>query len=417
MNKQKVRQLLDAVKGIALKDYFDDSDGKALLIALQELIASLEQSDELVTAEQLAEAVKTFFSERLKEGEELPAAVEDCIRKAVRDMAGSGIVAKTPDYLASAQAVKDFRNSIVKARNSEDFRVNWQKHLTANAISGIAYPTAISTGIESNWRKPEGLIARMTKVASKPFKLMYTVVDNADVAVLAKGHQKGAVKTEQEFPVLTKAIDIQMVYKWLPVDRLDLIAMEDDAAFVDWVVTELSDRLAYTIERQILVGDVQTGNEAINSLESIGAKTASDAWTTVSTFDISSPVVPQVYPVVFSTEGRNRWLYIARDVLPHLLVKDYGQGDSSLIMTLEEMRETWGVERIIPYDFPRAGATLASGEIVAVCLSPEDYYRVGGEPFGEQWSIYERNQEAFMAEVAIGGAIGKMKSTSVVKVA
>lgn len=415
MNKEKVRQLLDAVKGIALKDYFDDGDGKALLVALQELIASLEQSEQMVTAEQLAEAVKSFFAERLKEGEELPAPVEDCIRKAVRDMAGSGVV-KTPNYLASSQAIKDFRNSIVKARSSEQFLSNWKGHLVANAVTGIAYPTAISTGIESNWRKPEGLIARMTKVASKPFKLMYTAVDNANGAVLAKGHQKGATKTEQEFAVLTKNIDIQMVYKWLPIDRLDLIAMEDDAAFVDWVVNELSDRLAYTIERQILVGGVQAGADAITSLESIGAKTTTDAWTTLSTTSMSDPLVPALYTSVFNTEGRAKWLYVARDILPWLLIKDYGSGGSSLVMTLEEMRETWGVERIIPYDFPRAGATPASGEILSICLSPEDYYRVGGEPFGEQWSIYEKNQEAFMAEVAIGGAIGKMKSTSVVKV-
>lgn len=407
--------MLNAVKGIALKDYFDDGDSKQLLLALQELIASLEQSDELVTAEQLAEAVKAFFAERLKEGEGLPAPVEDCIRKAVRDMAGSGMPAKTPDYLSSAQAVKDFRASIVKARNSEEFRANWLRHLTANAISGLTYPTTVSTGIATNWRKPEGLIARMTKVGSKPFKLMYTVSDSENPEVLAKGHVKGRTKTEQDFTATAKSIDLQMVYKWLPVDRLDLIAMEDDAAFVDWVVNELSDRLAYTIERQILVGNVQTGTDAITSLESVGAKTATDLWTTVVTASTSSPLVPQLYSSVFATEGRNKWLYVARDILPSLLVKDYGQGSSSLVMTLEDMRETWGVERVIPYDFPRAGASPATGEILAVCISPEDYYRIGGEPFGEQWSIYEKNQEAFMAEVAIGGAVGKMKSTSVVK--
>lgn len=201
-----------------------------------------------------------------------------------------------------------------------------------------------------------------------------------------------------------------MVYKWLPIDRLDLISMEDDAAFIDWVVKELSDRLAYTIEREIIVGGVQAGSDAITSLESIGAKQVSDAWTRV--IPASNGAV-DIYNAVFNTEGRNRWLYIARDSIMAILTDDRGQS-SNTFYTLEQVREMYGVERIIPYDFPRAGATPATGEIIAVVISPEDYYRVGGEPFGEQWSIYEKNQEAFMAEIAIGGAIGKMNSTAVV---
>lgn len=416
MDKKKVKNLLDAVQRIGIKNYFDEDDRQNLLVPLQELIASLEQSEDLVSAEQLADAIKAFFADRSKDGE-LPEEVQNTIRKAVRDMQMPNLGAKSQGYLDTIQAVRDFRNSIVTARNSEQFLSNWKGHLTKNGITGIAYPTQVGVAIANNWRESDGLFARMTKVGSKAFKLPYTLADNADPDVLAKGHVKGELKTQQSFEVAYKALDLQMIYKWIPIDRLDLVAMEDDAAFIDWIVRELSDRLAYTIERQVIVGGVQTGTDAITSLESIGAKTTSDAWTKVTSVDPSSdPFALSIYSAVFNTEGRNRWLYIARDLTTPLLVdgKDnLGNG----FYTIEQIKQMYGIEKIIPYDFPRAGATPVTGEIAAVVISPEDYYRVGGEPFGEQWSIYEKNQEGFMAEIAMGGGVGKMNSSAVVLIA
>lgn len=412
MKNNQLKSLANALKRIAMKDYFDDQDGKELLVALQELIASLEQSEELVTAEQLAEAVKAFFADRLKDGQELPEEIQNTIRKAVRDytmpVRAHGL------YLDSKEAVHDFRNAIIKSRNAEEFASNWKAHLTRNAITGVAYPTEVSKGIAAAWDRESGLLGRMTKVASKGFKLMYTTEGNASANVVAHGHEtKGTAKVEQEFTVLTKDLTLEMVYKWIPVDRIDLASLEDDAAFIDWIVTELSDRLAYTIERTVIAGDPNsTTGQRITSLESIGAKTTSDIWTTVIS---GTPSAQLAYSAVVATEGRNRWLYVAKDALATILNIDYGAGSpSSLFLTLEQLKEQWGVEKVIPFDFPRASpGTIGSGEIVAVALSPEDYYRIGGEPFGEQWSIYEKNQEAFMAEVAIGGGVGKAHASAV----
>lgn len=411
---ESTKALLNAFKKIALKDYFDEQDGKELLVALQEMIASFEQSEELVTTEQLKDAIDAFFVEKLKEGAEVPEPVANAIRKAVRDIQPS---VRTSSYLDTKDAVKDFRDSIIKSRNAEEFRANWSAHLTRNAISGIAYPTEVSKGIATAWSQSTGLFSRLTKVASKGFKLMYTTA--TDENTVAHGHvTKGSAKAEQAFTVLTKDLSLEMVYKWIPVDRIDLASLEDDAAFVNWIVTELSDRLQETIERVIISGDPNTtAGRLITSLESIGAKAASDFWTTYIQ-GTTGTISRSIYEGVLATEGRNKWVYVAKDALGELLNISYEtvSGSSNLYLTLNQLEQQWGVERIIPYDFPRANAgTITSGEIIATVLSPEDYYRIGGEPFGEQWSIYEKNQEAFMAEIAIGGGVGKAKASAVVK--
>lgn len=405
-------KLANALKAIAYKDYFDEQDGKELLVALQELIASLETSEELVTAEQLEEAVRGFFADRLKEGKEVPEVIDNAIRKAVRDIAGDAKVKPSAGYLSSPEAVKDFKASILGSHNGTDFQTAWRGHLTHNGITGLAFPTEVSKGIANSWELANGLFSRMTKVGERGFKLMYTTEDNASTR--ARGHVKGTEKTQQSFSVQTKDLVLQMIYKWIPIDRIDLAAMADDGAFIDWVVRELSERLEATIERHIISG-YPAGETTITSLESIGAKTTTDFWTTIVPTQLN-PI--EIYTAVALTEGRDKWLYVDKNFLPYLTVADYGNGGGSVFRPLPRVAEEWGLERIIPYDFGLTpGAQPSAGATVAVCLSPESYYRVGGEPFGEHWSIYEKNQEAFMAEIAIGGGLGRPHSSAVCKVA
>lgn len=425
MDKVKFKNVLNALKGFCFKDYFDEQDGKDLLVALQDLIASLEQSEELVTAEQLSEAISAFFAEKLKKDEPLPEQLENSIRQAVRNAMGGGKPVK-PGYLDTAAARRDLFNVIRNSRDGKAFREQWQGKLVENGISGLVYPTEVSKAIETSWRNENGLFGRMTKVASEGFKLMYAAETDLNNSTHAHGHTKGAEKTQQAITAQAKELALQMVYKWIPVDRFDLASMKDDDAFLQWIVSELTARLMYSVERHIISGPLTTTSGlAITSLESIGAKTAADFWTTVVTTANGAPTVEELYSAVWQTEGAAKWLYIDRRLLPSVLRVDYGDTKpTSMFITLEQLGQQWGVERVIPYDFAWTGdtaqtgyasATPGSGDTLAVCLSPADYYRIGGEPFGEQWTIYDHNQEAFMAEVAIGGGVGKWHASSVVK--
>ena len=49
---------------------------------------------------------------------------------------------------------------------------------------------------------------------------------------------------------------------------------------------------------------------------------------------------------------------------------------------------------------------------VGVMITPDLYYRIGGDVFGDTWSIYEKNQVGYMSEVAAGGAIAGLGSTA-----
>ena len=63
-----------------------------------------------------------------------------------------------------------------------------------------------------------------------------------------------------------------------------------------------------------------------------------------------------------------------------------------------------------------AGSLTKVGDAgtAAVFITPDLYYRIGGDLFGDTWTIFEKNQQGYMAEVATGGGIAGLESTAVI---
>lgn len=393
-------------------------DGRTLVEAISTVIAEAENADDEITADDL----KTRIEEAMKSVEPVdPEKVaeqvvesENLKRTVRRIMAENKMNTSAPSaWIRGKEAVRAFAKTIHNAKDGESFKEAWSGVLRSNGITGMAYPEQVEAAINTAWKNSSGLFFALRHVSNKEFRIMYSEDDT--VNTMAHGHQLGAAKKEQTIPAQGKKISLQMIYKWLPVDRLTLAAIDDPEVFIGWVTEELTERLAYTIERTIIAGDPNsaTDADAITAFESIGSKTTTDAWTTVITvkkttggtgLDISMKDV-MATALGLNRKGHDVWFYVSMSMLTALMDEAYNTTGLPLTADLDEMARRIGVQKLIIADY-------LGGTSCGVMITPDLYYRIGGDVFGDTWSIYEKNQIGYMSEVACGGAIAGLGSTA-----
>ena len=429
--KKSVAQLAKELRN-ALRRNFLSEDGKALAEAIGEVIAEAENSEEEVSAEELDKRIKAAIEALKPEEEKKPEETAEEItetenfklavnRILSENATGKGV--KGSSYLASANAVKDFARTIHTSASGEEFRENWRAVLTKNGVTGMAYPEQVEAGINTAWANANGLFMALRYVSPREFRIMYSAADTKDQ--LAHGHKVGASKKEQVIPAQGKKLSLQMIYKWLPVNRLDMQAMEQPEVFVQWVTTELTERLLYTIERTIVAGDPNASvtADAITCFESIGTKTAADAFTLYYGVNTSATAanVTDVYKMLITAaleirnNGRDTWLFINKTDLGALLTADFNVTGVPIGAGLDTLAARLGVAKVVAVDY-LAGSLTKVGDTgtAAVFITPDLYYRIGGDLFGDTWTIFEKNQQGYMAEVATGGGIAGLESTAVI---
>ena len=408
MKRKMNKKLINMLK--AFKNSLGD-DAKELAAAISEAIAEAEASEAVVTADELSKKLEEVVASMKKADEEAVEEIQNKFDKFKIEMRNAFNHRGGNNYLDSPQAVKDFVNCIRNASSGSEHTKLWKEVLIKNDITGLAYPTEIFAEIQTKWEGNTGLVNAIRKISNKAIKIPYTTQDKSDLDVRAKGHKKGKVKLPQNLVLNDKQINLQFIYKDLPIDRIDLVSIEDDAALIRWVVEELAFMLAYEIERAILIGDGRTsGDSRITTIEAIGSKTVTDAWTVVTprTKDTLIEDIKALLDTMVD-KGRGIWLFMSKQNITALQEFKAATGATTQYQSLDVIKNALGVEEIKAFD-------LGEG-IEAIAMVPDLYYRSGGEPFGEKWTIYEKNQEAFRSEVAIGGAIGGLLSTGVLTAA
>lgn len=428
--KKSVAQMARELRN-ALKRNFLSEDGKALAEAIGTVIAEAENSEEEVSAEELNDRIKAAFdalkpeekdpektAEEVAETENFKLAVNRILSE---NATGKGV--KGSSYLSSANAVKDFARTIHISASGEEFRENWRAVLSKNGVTGMAYPEQVEAGINTAWANANGLFMALRYVSPREFRIMYSAADTA--TQLAHGHKVGAAKKEQVIPAQGKKLSLQMIYKWLPVNRLDMQAMEQPDVFVQWVTTELTERLLYTIERTIIAGDPNASvtEDAITCFESIGTKTAADAFTLYYGVNTSTAAakVTDLYKMLITAaleirnNGRDTWLFINKTDLGALLTADFNVTGVPIGAGLDTLAARLGVAKVVAVDYLAGSLTTVGDQgTAAVFITPDLYYRIGGDLFGDTWTIFEKNQQGYMAEVATGGGIAGLESTAVI---
>lgn len=234
-------------------------------------------------AEQPAEAVAEEKGEA-EEGEEKaedeqPEQPEEAVEEIVeevkdnkenemeKEIAKDAVVAKaspvqsvkSENYLASKQALADFKNIVLKNHrgSNEAIMKEWSANLAGKAISGDAIlPARIEQIFFKTWTDKAEILNTFRSLGVRA-GAVYAMKATSNGTALA--HEKGATKLNQELEAVRRDLKGLGIYKKLPIDLQDLFD-DQTGELLAFRVEELAGRVAHAIVVGAIVGGYKDSN-------------------------------------------------------------------------------------------------------------------------------------------------------------
>lgn len=390
-----------------------DEEGQKFGEAIVSLINELEEATEELSAADLEEAIKAKF-EALK-GEQSAKIEEEVANAVARRIANmNGAINKT----LPVEVKNKVAGAILKSRNKNEVEDSVMGVLKQNGISGYTFNDVIDFAIVEKW-------GDMNPLFSQLYKTMYTkFFYNTDTLMTAKnilakqwGSAEVAEKVIQSLTVTGKQITTAYVYKRQQVAFADLDEISqagEESRFLSWISEELDRQIVNTIVMAILLGDaVNDANDQLTTFESIGTKSVSDAFTTVSQSAGATPTIDEVRAMCDAVKdpyGYGKVLVISNEMLTTLSGFLFASGGTKSFRSREEMSQQFGVKEIITLDI-----MAASDAVDAICLVPQEYWVKEKNYQNFVYPTYEKNTINYQKERNIGGKIHGLLSTAVLK--
>lgn len=278
----------------------------------------------------------------------------------------------------------------------------------------------------------------LSAVHHTPFSRVKTMFADitADEA-RAKGYIKGNLKYEEVFTLLKRKIDPQTIYKKQKFDRDDIVDITDFDV-VAWVKQEMRGMLNEEIARAILVGD---GRSAAYE-DKISEDHIKPVYRDSELFTIrvklpyvanetedarAKRIIKNVIKARKDYKGSgNPTMYTTADVKTDMLLLEDGNG-YSLYKTENELATKCRVKEVEEVEIMEGISRSETVESVttvydlaAIIFNPTDY-NVGTDRGGEintfeQFDI-DYNQQKYLMETRISGALVRPKSAIVIEIA
>lgn len=270
----------------------------------------------------------------------------------------------------------------------------------------------------------------MSGVHHSPFSRIKMI--NADVTAdeaRALGYMKGHLKKEEVFTMLKRKVDPQTIYKKQKFDRDDLIDITDFNV-VAFVKTEMRMMLDEEIARAILIGDGRTpmSEDKISEDHIIPIYNDSELYSIQVTVNVEKDATGADKAKAFIDEcvrARKNYkgsgspvCYMTEDMLTECLLLEDGI-NHKLYKSEAEVATAIRASRIITVPVMENVVDDTKGELAAIIVNLSDY-TVGADKGGEinmfdDFDI-DYNQQKYLMETRISGALTKPKSALVVSI-
>lgn len=388
--------------------------GAVAASALRDLIDELEASEVEYDVDEFKQAVEELIANY----GEVPEAVAEAIAKKVQALQDT-MVKADPKGKLTAAVKNQISAAILKAANKEDVQDAVDKVLAKNGISGLEFNEVVDYAISDAWGKSNDLFSQLYKTPVTKF--FYTEQTLKDKAILAKQWKKGneTDKVIQDLVAKGKTISPDYIYKRQQIARIDLDKIEqagNSTQFLSWLLDELDRQIVNTIVMHLLIGDtVNDANDRITTWESIGAKTASDVFTTVVKPEGDAITLKDLRKMCDSVQnlyGNKKVVVLSQVLLSQISEFTYAAGGSVMYRTKEEIAGMLGVDEVIISSIlDPADATTAH----AICLIPAGYWWVELNSLEVTYPEYSKNVVNYLKERNCGGAIHDLYSTAVLR--
>lgn len=332
-------------------------------------------------------------------------------------------------YMKSEHALKDFSQLFVKcASNGDDFEKAWANHIKNKGLTNPdvftppGYVNMIKDCIEDS-----GLLYNLfTKIKGQSYWKEITEVGEE----IGQGHKPGTTKVEQNLTFVAKELTTQYIYKYIPVDKKSLRDAAKNTTGVnpllEFVTKELLERVVYTIEKAVYVGDglLPTDDKKITSIEAIvkaDPQFVSKVEKSITTDElIDADTVEELVTEISSKNKNNLVMVMHRTVASAMRkirdnngIKVYEQG------TVNINGVTYDTLDNIPYVerdwMPSLADAKASANVDYLIIHNYKQYKILEDSAGMEFYrdfVLKANKEEFLAEMNCGGAQFGCKSAA-----
>lgn len=218
-----------------------------------------EAEDEGETVEEATEPEKVEEpSEEIKEEKESEMDKE-IAKDAVMPKATPVQAVKSSDYLSSKQALKDFKDTVLKFHRGSNTQIMkaWMENVRSKAIGGDAIlPARIENIFFKTWVDKAEILNTFRQLGVRN-GAVYAMTASANGTALA--HAKGDTKLNQEIEAIRRDLKGLGIYKKLPIDLQDLYD-DETGELLAFRVEELAGRVAHAIVVGAIVGGYLDAN-------------------------------------------------------------------------------------------------------------------------------------------------------------
>lgn len=245
-------------------------------------VVPAEAEPEAEPEEQVEEAEEETKEEEKDEEMEKSIAKETIVKAQPAQA-----VKSSSDYLKSKEALKDFRNIVLKNHRGSNDKImkEWTENLSSKAITGDAVlPSRIEQIFFKTWVDNEGILGTFRQLGVRA-GAVYAMLASQNGT--AQAHEKGENKVSQELEAARRDLKALGIYKKLPIDLQDLFD-DETGELLAFRVEELAARVAHAIAVGAIIGGYSANGRGLNAM-------AADL-SAASTDDFSGAVATVVTP-------------------------------------------------------------------------------------------------------------------------
>ena len=397
-DQNELEQIAAAVTALAGRA---DDEGKAEIAArIEQLKADLEKVEANV-AENVAERIQKLRNELT--GSLTKKDVKEAFTPAVRKAIANAIL----DSRYGLQNTLDAIEAVCKENGIEVRK--------KNSVTGLTFAEVIDYALQLKQENNDEIFDALYKTNRSKF--FYGELDPTKPANIAKQWSKNSEtqKAEQELALNGKAISTAYIYKLQSLAHEDLDDAREagqESALLRDIREELMRAVKGLAVRAMLVGDAYNpSGSKVTTFETIGAKTASDLFTTVVNPATAHTVtLADIRKAASKVKTERKWCVLTSDLKLALATRLYAAGGTEFFFTDQELAEQLGVDRVIDKDF--------IGEVTglhAIIFDPSEYWVKEKNTIDTPFPEYRDNRQGYLYEINMGGAIHGLKSTAVVR--
>ena len=397
-DQNELEQIAAAVTALAGRA---DDEGKAEIAArVEQLKADLEKVEANV-AENVAERIQKLRNE----------LTGSLTKKDVKE-------AFTPDVRkAIANAILDSRYGLQNTLDAIEAvcKENGIEVRKKNSVTGLTFAEVIDYALQIKQENNDEIFDALYKTNRSKF--FYGELDPTKPTNIAKQWNKNSEtqKAEQELALNGKAISTAYIYKLQSLAHEDLDDAREagqESALLRDIREELMRAVKGLAVRAMLVGDAYNpSGSKVTTFETIGAKTASDLFTTVVNPATPNTVtLADIRKAASKVKTERKWCVLTPDLKLALATRLYAAGGTEFFFTDQELADQLGVDRVIDKDF--------IGEVTglhAIIFDPSEYWVKEKNTIDTPFPEYRDNRQGYLYEINMGGAIHGLKSTAVVR--